>query len=203
MSGFDSSNKRELWESVMDLAEVVILIADSLKEFDSSRPVCKTPKRMFQPGIGPFGEPLLIKRLQGLLTDKGYPATTHRTPDLMIRDEWAVEFKIVRPFGDNGKEAENWSVNLLHPYRGNISAIGDAYKLLDYQKAARKAVFVVGYEHDPAKIPLDPLLRSFEVIAESVCKLPLGKRVEEKRASLVHPVHQVLRCIAWEVASNP
>jgi hypothetical protein len=132
----------------MELAQVVALIADALKEFDSSRPVCKTPKRTFQPGIGPFGEPLLIKTLQGLLIQKGYPSTTHRTPDLMIGSEWALEFKIVRPFGDNGNEAENWSVNLLHPYRGNVSSIGDAYKLLDYQTAARKAVLVLAYEHE-------------------------------------------------------
>src|SRR6058998_405930 len=33
------------------------------------------------------------------------------------------------PFGDNGKEAENWSVNLLHPYEGNVSTIGDCCKL--------------------------------------------------------------------------
>jgi hypothetical protein len=71
----------------MELADVVTLIADTLKEFDSSKPVCKTPKGIFQPGIGPFGEPLLIKKLQDLLTRKGYLSTTHRTPDLMIGSE--------------------------------------------------------------------------------------------------------------------
>jgi hypothetical protein len=185
----------------MDLAQVVALNANSLKDFDSSEPVCKTPKRIFKPGIGPFGEPLLIKKLQGLLTDKGYTCTTQRTPDLLIGTEWALEFKIARPFGDIGKEAENWSVNLLHPYKGNVSSIGDTYKLLDYHKTAKKAVFVLGYEHDPARIPLDPLFRSFETIAESVCKLPQGKRIEEKRAGLVHPVHQVLRCVAWGITT--
>ena len=114
----------------------------------------------------------------------------------------AMEFKIVRPFGDNGKEAENWSVNLLHPYRGNVSSIGDAYKLLEYQGSAKRAVFVLAYEHGTARIPVEPLLRSFEVIAGSVCHLPLGKRVEETRTDLVHPVHQVLRCVAWELESN-
>jgi hypothetical protein len=34
-------------------------------------------------------------------------ASTQRMPDLLIRTEWAVEFKIARPFGDNGKETEN------------------------------------------------------------------------------------------------
>ncbi len=179
----------------MELNELVRLIADTLKEFDLSRPVFKT----FKPGIGPYGEPQLIKKLSELLTDKGYSSHTGRTPDLTFGDEWALEFKIVRPYGDNGKEAENWSVNLLHPYSGNISAIGDAFKLINYPKNIRKAIFVIGYEHQQAKISLDPLFSSFELIAKSVCKLPLSSRVEERRENLVHPEHQVVRCISWEI----
>ena len=44
----------------MDLdcyASLVGQIADLLKEYDRERPVHKT----FQPGIGPFGEPQLVK----------------------------------------------------------------------------------------------------------------------------------------------
>ena len=65
---------------------------------------------------------------------------------MLIRSSWAVEFKLVRPFGDNGKEAENWSVNLLHPYQGNVSAIGDCLKLKCLECVERKAVLVIGYE---------------------------------------------------------
>lgn len=42
-------------------------------------------------------------------------------PDVLVPNRWALEFKIVRPFGDNGIEAERWSQNLLHPYPGNVS----------------------------------------------------------------------------------
>mgnify|MGYP007135509131 CR=1 FL=1 len=103
----------------MQLHDLVNLIADTLKEFDSSGPVFKN----FKPGIGPYGEPQLLRNCR---SSKGCSCRTARTADLMVGAEWALEFKIVRPFGDNGKEAENWSVNLLHPYSGNISAIGDA-----------------------------------------------------------------------------
>jgi hypothetical protein len=134
------------------------------------------------------------------LKRKGYQCRTARTPDLIFgAEEWALEFKIVRPYGNNDRVAENWSVNLLHPYKGSTSAIGDAFKLREFQTNARKAIFVIGYEHEPAKISLDPLIESFEVIAKMVCKLPLGKRIEERRANLVHPSHQVLRCVAWEI----
>ena len=78
-----------------------------------------------------------------------------------------MEFKITRPFGENGREAENWSVNLLHPYAGNVSTIGDCYKLGALQCPERKEVVVIGYEHTPPQIDLTPLIGSFEIIAKS------------------------------------
>ena len=105
--------------------EIVKITADILKDLDSERPIHKT----FKPGIGPFGEPQIVREIARRLTGYGIRAQTKRTPDLEIAQEWALEFKIVRPFGDNGREAENWSVNLLHPYQGNVSLIGDAIKL--------------------------------------------------------------------------
>src|SRR6266853_2533360 len=91
-------------------------------------------------------------------------ARTKRTPDLLIPNEWAFEFKITRPYGDNDREAENWSVNLLHPYAGNVSTIGDCYKLARLDCPERRAVVVIGYEHTPPKIALNPLIESFEAI---------------------------------------
>jgi hypothetical protein len=58
---------------------------------------------------------------------------------------------------------------------------------------------VVGYEHDPPLVSLDPLVRSFELIAAEVLQLRLGRRVEVVRSGLVHPVHQRARVFAWEV----
>ncbi len=111
----------------------------------------------------------------------------------------AIEVKIARPYGDNDKEAEHWSVNLLHPYPGNVSAIGDCYKLVGLQCRERKAVIVIGYEHSPAKIDLAPLVAAFEVVAKDVARIRLSSRLEHRRDGLVHPVHQCLRVFAWEV----
>jgi len=179
----------------MDYEDIVISIADILKEFDTERPVHK----LFQPGIGPFGEPQIVGIIAQRLSSKGIKAETRRTPDLDIQHLWAIEFKIVRPFGDNGKEAENWSVNMLHPYSGNVSLLGDANKLISLNVFPNKGLFVIGYEHNPAKICLDPLLDSFESIARNVMKVNLGKRIEQKRENLVHPEHQVLRCVGWQL----
>ncbi len=99
----------------MELEQLITDIADALVEIDSSG----VPFKNYQPGVGPYGEPQLLAKVASRLTDlpkyvRG--ARTKRTPDLLLPGEWAVEFKLARPFGDNGNQAENWSVNLLHPY---------------------------------------------------------------------------------------
>lgn len=179
----------------MKYADIVQIIADILKEFDSESPIHKT----FRAGIGPFGEPQIVRIIANRLCQKGLNAVTRRTPDLDIEHKWAIEFKIVRPFGDNGKEAENWSVNMLHPYAGNTSLLGDAIKLANLETYPNKGLFLIGFEHNPPKICLDPLIDSFEVIASQVMGISLDKRIEEKRDSLVHSEHQLLRCIGWQL----
>jgi hypothetical protein len=179
----------------MEYSEIVKIIADILKEFDLEAPVHKA----FRPGIGPFGEPQIVRVIADRLSNKGIAAITKRTPDLDIEHQWAIEFKIVRPFGDNGKEAENWSVNMLHPYAGNTSLIGDAMKLANLEAYPNKGLLIIGFEHNPPKIYLDPLLDSFEAIASQVMGIQLYGRIEEKRDGLVHSEHQVLRCVGWQL----
>ena len=130
----------------MHLESVVSDIADVLKIIDAEA----IPFKSFQAGVGPYGEPQLAKLVAEHLNrsakyDLG--VRTKRTPDLLIVGSWALEMKIARPFGDNGKLAENWSVNLLHPYGGNTSLLGDCLKLLSHSCKERKAVVAIGYEH--------------------------------------------------------
>jgi hypothetical protein len=179
----------------MEYRQIIITIASLLKTFDSKNPIHKS----FKPGIGPFGEPQIVKIIAQRLSIMGIKAYTKRIPDLDIQNQWAIEFKIVRPFGDNGKEAENWSVNMLHPYPGNVSLISDAIKLLQLGSYPNKGLFVIGFEHKPARISLDPLINSFEVITKQVMHINLGERIEQRIEGLVHPEHQVLRCIGWEI----
>jgi hypothetical protein len=180
----------------MELEEIVRDVADVLKQFDSERPIHKA----FTAGIGPYGEPQLVRIISERLNRLGrYKTQTKRIPDLVINGEWFVEFKIVRPYGDNGDVAENWSVNMLHPYAGNTSLIGDAIKLLALPNDSRKAVFLIGYEHQLPRISLDPLISSFELIITLVIGLKIGPRIEEKRGELVHPEHQTVRCVGWEI----
>jgi hypothetical protein len=179
----------------MKYDELVNIVADILKMLDAEKPVHKD----FHPGIGPFGEPQIVKIIAQRLQNIGIAAQTKRIPDMVVQNDWAIEFKIVRPFGDNGKEAENWSVNMLHPYPGNVSLISDAIKLIQLDNYPNKGLFVIGFEHKPARISLDPLINSFESIAQEVLEIRLGPRIEQRRDGLIHPVHQVLRCIGWEI----
>ncbi len=182
----------------MELLEVATDIMAAVVAVDPSG----LPFKQFQPGAGPYGEPQLVKLIASRLNalpKYGNRVVTRRTPDLLIPQEWALEFKIARPFGDNGKEAENWSVNLLHPYPGNVSAIGDCLKLLATQGPERRAIVAIGYQHLPPKIHLAPLIESFEQIAANVARVQLSERIHIHKDGLVHPVHKSVHVFAWEV----
>jgi hypothetical protein len=185
----------------VELSQIIVDVANVLVAIDSSR----VPFKAFRAGVGPYGEPQLLRHVaDGLNGLNAYHGTvaTKRTPDLLVKGQWALEFKIARPFGDNGRPAENWSVNLLHPYEGNVSAIGDCFKLLALHGSERRAVVVIGYEHTPPRIDLSPLLSAFEVVASNVAHINLSPRFQETRYGLVHPVHQQLTVTAWEVVGR-
>jgi hypothetical protein len=185
----------------MELEQVISDVAAALASIDRSGVTFK----QFKPGVGPYGEPQLLaavaRHLNALPSYNG-SVCTKRTPDLLIPDRWALEFKLARPFGDNGKEAENWSVNLLHPYAGNVSLIWDCLKLERLGGVERKGAVVVGYEHTPPRIPLAPLIDAFELVASKVVGVRIGRRVEINQANLCHPVHQQFLVAAWEVLSH-
>ena len=184
--------------------QLVIKIADLLKEFDSLRPVHKK----WKPGIGPFDEDPLVKEIARLLTESEIATETQaeiarvKKIDMVIRDQWVIEFKLARPYRDNGSVEPHWSKKIIYPYKGNESLLGDAAKLSAID-LPRKCVFAIGYEQDGQKgIPLEPVFQSFEAIADSVMGLKLGPRVQQTREGLEHPVHQTLRCASWEVLDS-
>jgi hypothetical protein len=183
----------------VSLKELAVDFANALKIVDSSQ----VAHKQFSPGIGPYGEADAVRAALSKLRDskpKFYAAAViKRIPDLLIPRQWAVEFKIARPFGDNGLPAEHWSENLLHPYEGNTSSLGDCLKLLNSGFSERKAVIIIGYEHTPPRIALEASIRGFEVLAREVMRLRLSPRIEQLRDGLIHRVHQQLRVFAYEV----
>jgi hypothetical protein len=190
------------------LTEFIIDFAASLRVLDASYPVGKSKTREYSPGVGPLTEAQTVDGVLTLLaTTKAkylgaapcrYP-TTKQICDCRIPQAWVIEFKLVRPFGDNGKEAEHWSENLLHPYSGNVSAVGDCLKLRDSGFEERKGIIVFGYEHTPPRVDLDVAIRAFEKIASDVVGLSLSKRASATVTGLVHPYHQQAKVFGWEI----
>lgn len=48
-------------------------------------------------------------------------------------------------------------------------------------------------------LTLTALFSSFEMIAREVVRVPIGPRAEAVRRGLVHPVHQQVRVVGWEI----
>ncbi len=181
------------------MQELVTDIGQAIRTVDESG----LPFKAFKPGAGPYGEPQLVKLIKEQLATRfngRYNGIqTCRVPDVLVPGRWALEFKIVRPFGDNGVEAEHWSQNLLHPYPGNVSAIGDLLKLTNLVGTERKGVIVICWEHLNPKIDLSRLVDAFELLARDLLKLPLGNRHTYVVGGCIHPVHQTAVVNGWEL----
>jgi hypothetical protein len=181
---------------------VVDAFAEGLRAIDNSG----VAHKRFQRGVGPYGEAeavrLALQHMREHRPDLFSEARTKKLPDVLVPGQWALEVKIVRPFGDNGLPAEHWSENILHPYTGNTSSLGDCMKLLQSSLSERKGIIVFGYEHAKAVIPLDPAIRSFELLAAQIMQVNLTPRIECRIEGLIHPVHQVLRVFGWEILTN-
>lgn len=192
----------------LNLSTIVNDLAVAFKAIDGMRPQGQSRIRIYQPGIGPLGEDEAVARalhfLQASVTayeqaaPRKYPGSRQKC-DLVIPGEWAIEFKLIRPYGDNGIESEHWSENILHPYPGNTSSIGDCIKLLQSGFPERKAVIVFGYEHSPAQIDLTPAVKAFETIAEQVVGIQFGVKHSVGFGPLIHPIHHHGRMFGWEI----
>ncbi len=183
------------------MVQLIEDIVGALRAVDNSG----IPFKNFRPGVGPYGEPQLVKLIAAHLA-QSYPERyegikTCRVPDVLIPERWALEFKIVRPFGDNDVEAEHWSQNLLHPYEGNVSAIGDSIKLLKREGKEERGLIVIVYEHAEPRIDVEILVSAFELVSRQLLGLHLGERRSHVLNNCVHPVHQRTTIYGWHLGS--
>ena len=195
---------------MVSLAEIVRDFAQAFKAVDALRPEGRSKTRTYRAEVGPLTEAEAVSQALNFLKSrqprslyeeanpKKYPQGRQQC-DLVIPDEWAIEFKLIRPFGDNGKEAEHWSENVLHPYEGNTSSIGDCIKLIKSRFPEKKAIIIFGYEHAPTQIDLTLAVKAFEAIAREVTGIQLGERHTAEFQDLIHPVHQQGKVFGWEV----
>jgi hypothetical protein len=186
-----------------------------MKLADARRPqaVNVRSKERFQPGIGPHSEAqtveLVAKELRQLAPDQyaqsiatavAYPELSRQKCDLCIGTSpgwlWAIEVKMLRMLGDNGKLNDNILMHILSPYPEHRSALTDCSKLKQTELAQRKAILIYGYEH--ADWPLEPAIAAFESLA--AMRARVGERHVARFDGLIHPVHASGAVYGWEIA---
>lgn len=192
----------------MLLEEIISHLADALKAVDATSPV----EEKFKPGIGPHKEDHardmaldFLRKQRNEVGNYFHSAGTAQYPgsremcDLVIPNQWAIELKLLRPYGDNDKEAEHWSNKIIHPYYGNKSAVGDALKLKDSAFGFKKGVVLFAYEHLQPRLDLELTLQTFEMICNNLHQIDLGSRINSERKNLIHPTFSALKVIGWEI----
>ncbi len=198
----------------VELDRFVSDFATALTAADAARPRATNArsKVAFQPGIGPHSEAQTVKLVgdelehrwpaiygQRLAYGVAYPEAPRQKCDLCVGPapewEWAVEIKMLRILGDNGKANDNILMHLLSPYPAHRSALTDCEKLVASWLGHRKAILIYGY--DAVAWPLEPAIAAFEALARA--RVPLSKRLSADFRGLIHPVHSSGAVFAWEL----
>ena len=177
--------------------------ADALRPQHTSR-----TGREYQPGIGPFNEDravdLTLARMRTKSPDRytqvqcraPYPGSRQKC-DLVLGNPpvWAIEVKMARFRGDNGKPDDMAIKDLLSPFDRDRSALTDCTKLVESDLATKMAVVIYGFDADDH--PLDTAIAAFEVLAR--VRVSLGPRQVAVLGDLVHPVHSSGSVYGWTV----
>lgn len=173
---------------------------------DAKRPVHRSARsgRIYSPGLGPCDEALTIRlvmqelsiaranRYSHYVLGAKYPKSSGKC-DICIGAEWAVEVKMLRFLGDNGKVNDNILMHILSPYPAHRSALTDCDKLRNSHFGCRKAILIYGYE-DTAW-PLEPAIGAFERLAQ----LARRNRVQKEVTGLIHQIHNRAVVFGWEL----
>lgn len=195
------------------LTQFVADFAEAMRTVDARAPVAERArgKGTFQPGIGPHTEDAVVAMCVTEMArahPARYGAHSRAVPydsmsrarcDLCFgaapRREWAIEAKLLRFLGDNGRPNDNMLMHILSPYPQDRSALTDCSKLAASPIAERKAVMIFGYPHE--EWPLEPAISAFERLAAASVRL--GARRSAGVDGLIHPVHRAAAVYAWEI----
>jgi hypothetical protein len=194
------------------LSEFVHVFAHALTAADGRRPTAVgrsragRPGRVYKPGIGPHSEDravdLAVEQIKVICPEwrvalrQCYPGS-RQTCDLLWGDppEWAIEVKMFRPNGDNGKPDDTAIKDILSPFASDRSAVSDCRKIAESGIAPHRSILIYGF--DDTRKPLRDMITAFETLART--RVWLGVRHEAAMGPLVHPVHQGGAVFAWEV----
>jgi hypothetical protein len=195
------------------LAEFVTDFAQGMQAADSLAPVASNSRTgaSYRPGIGPHTETQTVRLVMAQLASAApphyasyqlgvpYADGTRQACDVCLGGppswEWAIEVKMLRLMGDNGKLNDNMLMHILSPYPAHRSALTDFTKLLDSQLGTRKAILIYGYDYPGWS--MDPGIEAFETLASQ--KAELASHAVAAFGGLIHPVHRRGRVFGWQV----
>jgi hypothetical protein len=195
------------------LTDLVTDFAQGIQAVDSQAPVAANARTgaSYQPGIGPHTETQTIKlvmaRLAGVQPRRyasyqlgvPYADGTRQACDVCLDGPepwaWAVEVKMLRLMGDNGKLNDNMVTHILSPYPAHRSALTDCTKLVTSQLGAHKAILIYGYDYPGWQ--MDPAIEAFQVLASH--QVLLADSAVALFDGLIHPVHRRGRVFGWQI----
>lgn len=185
--------------------------ADITCEINHIVPAFINQGNMYQPGIGPYTEDEIVKRVVNIMVERNiirdafilpnaatklqlglqnYRGLNNRvaTPDLIFEKN-ILEFKICRPLRDNGQREDTWFKKVFEPNAQSYSTFLDVAKLCkfrdnyDINKDWHKWVVIIGFErHDEHEYPLDAYFPSlFNFISSNIVNLPYSEFITETR----------------------
>jgi hypothetical protein len=195
------------------LADLVMDFARGVQAVDSLAPVASSSRTgvSYQPGIGPHTEAQTIKLVMAHLARADpqcyasyqlgvpYADGTRQACDVCLGSpepwDWAIEVKMLRLMGDNGKLNDNMVMHILSPYPAHRSALTDCTKLLASRLGRHKAVLIYGYDYPGW--PMGPAIEAFQTLA---CReVKLADSAVASFDGLIHPVHRRGRVFGWQV----
>jgi hypothetical protein len=192
----------------VELVEFVRDFAVALKGVDARGPVFTSRTgRVYRPGIGPHSEDravdLIVAEMTSMHSQK-YGRLGCRMPysgsrqtcDIVLPDEWMIEVKMARFYGDNNKPDDTSLKDILSPFGVDRSAVTDCEKLARSGSPERKAIVIYGF--DAPGRPLAMAIDAFETLA--AMSATLGPRITSSYSGLVHPVHRQGSVFGWEVS---
>jgi hypothetical protein len=194
------------------LEAIVAAFARAMKSIDQGAPVWTSDRtgKAYQPGIGPHPETETVKLVAGHLASeqssiygtyelgRPYPNAARQKCDWTFGTPlaWAIEVKMLRLMGDNGKPNDNMLMHILSPYPSHRSALTDIDKLAASGFDCRMAVLIYGYDYPGW--PMEPAIEAFEALAGRG-HIHLSQRYSASFDELVHQVHTSGQVVAWEI----
>ena len=193
----------------MELQQFADIFAVGLKDADFLNPIPPASRTgtIYQPGIGAHSEDGMVELALlaaapclsevKVTTRVSYPASKRVKCDVYLSGspDWAIEVKLLRRLGDNGKPNDNILMHILSPYAQDRSAVTDCAKLAHSGFASRQAIMIIGFEYPDW--PLAPAIKAFERVASDIVNL--RPCVPSPFSGLVHPVQKEGAVFAWEI----